>query len=129
MMYHPLVAEQVRVSNRTGEFVVCVVDLAARAADIHLVDNPAAIERVPFQLLFPAGQYDRAGADRYFGQDRLEANRNVLRSTQAHLARTYIVLADLQDILNRTMDIIHASRQLIQASDQLIARTRTLDGA
>lgn len=126
-MFYPLIYERVRLSDRADEYIVLSVDHAARVADIHLLDNPKAIEsRVPFGQLSAAGDSDLAPDGACTHERWVSATQCRLRSADAHMRQSSVLLADLHSVLLTTMEAIRTSQNCLVASDRLIVRAQTL---
>jgi hypothetical protein len=127
-MYCPIIGERVRVSGRSDKHLIPSTDYTACMAVICLsADGTAINESVPFSLLFEATEFERA-QDRAFAFAGLVAtNHQVLQSSQAHIDRGRLLIAETQNYIARTWEIIRTSQHRMHRSDQVIARARTLD--
>ncbi len=126
-MNYPTSGERVRVSGRVQDHSVFSADYVARVAAISSDGNGSSVhETVRFDNFFESTDGGILRTDTHVHARRLASVEQVLHSSEAHIHRGTVMIADIADTISTTMQAIRSSQKCIYESDLVIARSKTL---
>jgi hypothetical protein len=127
-MHYLTTGESVGTGGRADQCAANSADCTVRLPESSLDGNNSATQEPAPRSMLPESA-DHGGASREGGghAGRIASVNQVLHSTVAHIRRSALAIADLQESISRTSQKIRTSQMLIWASDLAIARAKSLD--
>ncbi|MFP5234836.1 MAG: hypothetical protein ACLGSD_02965 [Acidobacteriota bacterium] len=125
-MFYPPIDPGVRAGDSAGEPIVRRIPPPTQTVDAHVPHVRSAIENGRQEPLGYARDAANPALSGSTHEESVTGSLHRLHSAHVQIQRSFLLLAELHDLLRTTMDAIRTSQELIASSDRLITRAQTL---